>query len=189
MKYRNIHISPKYSEGERVYYGSVPGVPEIDMIEAATQEEFERLFHEAVDEYLLEKRVSTPKRKKGWLYFVSALIALVVIALLTCPDKSKHVEVLKDKVGSVLNEQLIDENSNELEFLGMALVNGVLGKYINNYVTVNDYALFNVGKATLDGKTFPVSIGVFGHVFSVPRKIIEERLNESKEFQDLLEFF
>lgn len=189
MKYRNIYISPKYSEGDKVYYGTVSGVPEIDMIEAETIEEFESRFHDAVDEYMMGKKVQQTKKGSRWLYYVLPLLALIVIALLTCPDKSKHVEVLKDKIGSVLNEQMIDEDSDGFEFLGMALVNGVLGKYINNYVTVNDYALFNVGKATLDGKTFPVSVGLFGHVFSVPRKIIEERLNESKEFQDLLEFF
>jgi hypothetical protein len=189
MKYRNIHISPKYSEGDKVYYGSIPEVPEIEMIEAPTIDEFERLFHYAVDEYLMEKKGSASKRRHGWLYFVLALIALIVIALVTCPDKSKHVEVLKDKVGSVLIEQIAGENAKGDDVLGRALVNGVVGQYLKNSLTVQDYALFNVGKFTYEGESVIVSLGAFGHVFSVPKKLIEDRLKENEDFQRFLDIF
>ena len=189
MTYRNIHISPKYSEGDKLYYGSVPGVPEIEMIEAPTIDEFERLFHYAVDEYLLEKKRSASKRRHGCLYFALALIALIVIALVTCPDKSKHVEVLKDKVGSVLIEQIVGENAKGDDVLGRSLVNGLVGQYFKNSLSVQDYALFNVGKFTFEGEAVVVSIGAFGHVFSVPRETIKERLIENEDFRQFKELF
>lgn len=189
MKYRDLYISPKYSQGDGVYYGNVSGVPEIEMIEAANIDDFERLFHDAVDTYLAEKKGHSSKKRLRWLYFVIPLAALIVIALLTCPDKNKHVDVLKDKVGSVLNEQLIGDSTDGLEMFGVALINGVLGQYIKNYLTVEDYALFNVGKSTIGGETNIVSIGAFGHVFSVPRKTLEKRLKESEEFQELKDLF
>ena len=132
MKYRDYYISPKYSQGDGVYYGSVSGVPEIEMIEAANIDDFERLFHDAIDTYLAEKKGHNSQKRLRWLYVVIPLAAVIVIALLTCPDKSKHVDVLKDKIGS---------------------------------------------------------IGAFGHVFSVPKKTLEKRLNESEEFQELKDWF
>jgi len=189
MKYRNLYISPKYSQEEKVYFGNVSGVSEIDMIEAATIDDFERLFHDAVDDYYMTKQERASKKKLRWLYFVLPLIVLIVIALLTCPDKSKHLEVLKDKMGSVLNEQLLGESSDGYEVLGVALINGVLGQYLKNYVSVEDYALFNVGKAIMGEETNVVSIGAFGHVFSVPKKTLEKRLNESEEFQEIKDLF
>ena len=49
MKYRNYYCTPKFSDGEKMYYGDVEGVPEIAMIEAENLDDFERLFKE---EYL-----------------------------------------------------------------------------------------------------------------------------------------
>ena len=189
MKYRNLYISPKYSQEEKVYFGNVSGVPEIQMIEAATIDDFERLFHDAVDDYLSTKQERASKRRFRWLYFVLPLIALLVIALLTCPDKSKHADVLKDKMGSVLNEQLIGENPEGLEVLGVALINGLVGQYIKNYISVEDYALFSVGKSHIGGANDIVSIGAFGHIFSVSRETLKKRLNESEEFQELKDMF
>lgn len=189
MRYRNLYISPKYSQGDGVYYGTVSGVPEIDMIEAENLDDFERLFHDAVDTYFVEKREHGSKKRLRWLCFVIPIAAIIIIALLTCPDKNKHVDVLKDKIGSVLNEQLIGDSTDGLEVLGAALINGVLGQYIKNYLTVEDYALFNVGKATIGGNTNTVSIGAFGHVYTVPRKTLKKRLNESEEFQQLKDLF
>lgn len=189
MKYRDLYISPKYSQGDGVYYGNVSGVPEIEMIEAANIDDFERLFHDAVDTYLAEKKEHNVKKSLRWLYFVIPLAAVIVIALLTCPDKSKHVDVLKDKIGSIMNEQLIGDSTDGLQVLGVALINGALGQYIKNYLTVEDYALFNLGRATIGDEKHIVSIGAFGHVFSVPKKTLEKRLKESEEFQELKDWF
>lgn len=189
MKYRNLYISPRYSQEEKVYYGNVSEVPEIGMIEAATIDDFERLFHDAVDEYYLEKKEQESKSRFRWLIFVFSVIAIVVIALLTCPDKNRHVEVLKDKIGAVFNEQLIGEDAGGYEVLGRALINGVLGQYIKNYVSVEDYALFSIGKSTLGGESNIVSVGAFGHVFSASKKTLEKRLKESEAFQELNDLF
>ena len=92
-------------------------------------------------------------------------------------------------MGSVLNEQLIGENPEGLEVLGVALINGLVGQYIKNYISVEDYALFSVGKSHIGAENDIVSIGAFGHIFSVSRETLKKRLNESEEFQELKDMF
>ena len=186
MKYRNLYIYPKFSEGEKVYYGNVSGIPEIELVEAANLEDFERLFHEAVDDYLDRKRDKCNGRRTSLIVTISAFVILVAIALVTCPDKNKHVNVLKDRLGSVLNEQTISEKSSDLEVLGMALVNRVLGRVIDNFITVDDYALFSLGRLSLkDHEDIIVSIGIFGHVFTKSKEQMRQALSEIEKSYEL----
>ena len=89
MKYRNHYCSPKYSDGDKCYYGDVDGVPEIETIEAATIDDFERLFHQAVDDYLGKKSFIRPEKRNVWIPILVAA-AVIFLALVTCPDKGKH---------------------------------------------------------------------------------------------------
>ena len=186
MKYRNQVIYPKYSEGEKVYYGNVSGVPEIELIEAATLEDFERLFHDAVDDYLDSKKARKSSNKTGLIVTLVCIIALIVLALVTCPDKKKHMDVLKDRMSAVINEQAaVNENTTDLEVVGIALFNGLMGKMLDNYITVDDYALFSIGKSTIEGSEGVVSFGIFGHVFTKSKEEMKKQLNENKELKGL----
>ena len=186
MKYRNYYINPKFSEGEKVYYGNVSGAPEIELIEAASIEDFERLFHDAVDDYLDSKRTHKSNIKTGLIVTIVCIVALIVLALVTCPDKKKHVEVLKDRMSVVINEQAaVNENTSDLEAVGIALFNGLMGRMLDNYITVDDYALFSVGKSTIKGSEGVVSFGVFGHVFTKSKEEIKKQLNENEELKGL----
>ena len=90
MKYRNHYCSPKYSDGDKCYYGNVEGFPQIPTIEVASIDDFERLFHQAVD----------------------------------------------------------------------------------------DYVVCSVGKYSYDGKDQVVSVGAFGHVFTIPKEKLKQAINE-----------
>ena len=76
MKYRNYYCTPRYSDKEQMYFGVVEGAPKIPTIEAETIDDFERLFHEAVDDYL--ERRQDAKRRAKWGIFIP-LIAVVGI--------------------------------------------------------------------------------------------------------------
>ena len=65
MKYRNYYCSPKFSDGDKSYFGNVDGVPEIPMIEAANLDDFERLFHQAVDDYIDSRGIGKKGSKLG----------------------------------------------------------------------------------------------------------------------------
>ena len=184
MKYRNYFIYPKYSEGDKVYYGNVSGVPEIEEIEAATLDDFERLFHDAVDDYLDDRRAHKSNKKARLIVTIVCIVALIVLALVTCPDKNKHLDVLKDRMSAVINEQVaVNENTSDLEAVGIALFNRLMGRMLDNYITVDDYALFSVGKSTIKGSENVVSFGIFGHVFTKSKEKMKQQLENSDELK------
>ena len=176
MKYRNYYCSPKYSDGDKCYYGDVDGVPEIDIIEAATIDDFERLFHEAVDDYLGRKSFIRPEKRNVWIPIV-VVAAVLFLALVTCPDKSKHTKVLSEQLNSAVTESFAGEGSG-LEAVGMLLSGPIIKTVLNNYLVVDDYFLFSIGRFSFQGEESTVSFGAFGHVFTSSREKMKEKLKE-----------
>ena len=124
MKYRDLYCTPKYSDGEKLYYGQVEGEPSIELIEAATLEDFERLFHQAVDDFLDGQ--GRKRRHFGALIVsVLAVIALGVAMALTCPDKAAH----KEAIVNLCTEAISGENDDEWGILAN-LVGGKLAGVI-----------------------------------------------------------
>ena len=81
------------------------------------------------------------------------LVALVVIASVTCPDKVKHTNALSDKMSSIIADKTRDDESG-LAGLGMLLGNAVSDAVIKNLVSVDDYFLFSLGKVYLLSNLF-----------------------------------
>ncbi|MBR4756049.1 MAG: DUF4359 domain-containing protein [Bacteroidales bacterium] len=178
MKYRNFYCSPKYSEGDNTYYGDVAGTPQIPMIYAKNLDDFERLFHEAVDEFLDWKYKKHSHAKWGCLIALLVVIGILIAAILTCPKKDQHVATISDRISSVLNSQLTEE-SDEFETLGVLLGSALATPIIRNFISVDDYIVCSVGKYTYQGEEQIISLGVFGHVFTVPKERIEETIKSS----------
>ena len=78
------------------------------MIEAGNLEDFERLFKQAVDNYLDNK---PPHKHLGWVIGIFAVILMVGIAIVTCPGKQAH----KDAILAVINETLNEGLKSTLE--------------------------------------------------------------------------
>ena len=175
MKYRNFYCSPKYSEAEKTYYGDVEGTPQIPMIEARNIDDFERLFHQAVDEYLEWKYRKRSRAKWGWLIAFFVVIGLIVAATLTCPKKDQHVAAISDRFTSAMNSQLT-KDSDEYETLGVFLGNALATPIIRNFISVDDYVVCSVGKFSYQGEERTVSVGAFGHVFTVSKEKIKETI-------------
>lgn len=183
MKYKNYYSTPKYSDGDKTYYGNVSGVPDIPMIEAASLDDYERLFRQAVDDYLGSG--SAKKAKWGWIAGV-AIVGLLIIMALTCPKKEKHVEVLNDRVSFLVNDAL-GEQEDELKFLGLLFGNSVTRPFVSNNLSIDDYIFFNVGKFSYNGKEHTVSVGALGHVFSISRRALRDKAMENPDLKELLE--
>ena len=177
MKYRNHYCSPKYSDGDKCYYGNVEGVPQIPTIEAASIDDFERLFHQAVDDYL--DRKSGPRSSAHWGRIITLLliIGLIVAAIFTCPKKEQHVAAISDKVSSVLRDEL-SEDADDFEALGVLLGSALATPFIKNSIYVKDYVVFSVGKFSFQGEENLVSIGLLGHVFTASRENMKQAVDE-----------
>jgi hypothetical protein len=184
MKYRNYYCTPKFSDGEKMYYGDVEGVPEIAMIEAENLDDFERLFKEAVDDYLSGKRESKPRKSLGWIIAAAVVVALLGIAVVTCPDKQAH----KDAILSVINEKLnenIQKNTKDgdegLAVLGASLGTSISGWILDSGLTVDNRFIYSVGKFNTGKEIKKVSVGVFGHVFTFSKEDVDKILKELTE--------
>ena len=187
MRYRNYYCTPKYSDGERMYFGDVEGAPEIPMIEAETIDDFERLFHEAVDDYLDRRRSAKPRTRWGLIIAILVIIGLLVAMVLTCPKKEQHVNVLTEKFSYLLADSAgADKDAN---ILG-AMIGGAIAKQvINAYLIVEDHVLFSVGRLEYKGENNLLSVGAFGHIFTISNKELKRRVEQNKDSQEFLNRF
>ena len=170
MKYKDFYCYPKYSEGEKVYYGNVSGNSDIPMITAASLDDFEHMFHDAVDEYIQIEQDSGSKSKvRSGVFILLFLIALVVTMLVTCPKKEQHVKAISDKVVVAMAEQ--DE---VYAFLSSLTGGSVTKGLINSFVSVDDYLLFSIGKVKNGEERTICSVGLLGHIFTFSESQINE---------------
>lgn len=184
MRYRNYYCSPKYSDGERMYYGDVEGAPEIPMIEADTIDDFERLFHQAVDDYLDRRQAAKPHTKWGLIIAILVIIGLLVAMALTCPKKEQHVTVLTEKMNYILSDTV--DSQDDFKVLSAMFGSAIAKQVLNMYLTVDDYVLFSVGRIEYKGENNLLSVGAFGHIFTISNEELKRRVEQNKDTQDFL---
>ena len=166
MKYKNYYCTPKYSEGDKTYYGEVQGVPGIPLIEA-----------ENLDDRLTVKH----RTRWGLIVTILTILGVVIVMALTCPKKQQHVEVLSDRFSYILGDQIGQDD--DLSVLGTMIGSKIAKGIIDTFITVDDYVLFSVGHVRYDGEDYIVSIGAFGHVFTASKEQIKRRLEQNPEAQ------
>ena len=54
----------------------------------------------------------------------------------------------------------------------------IIKTVLNNYLIVDDYFLFSIGRFSYQGEETTVSFGAFGHVFTSSREKMKEKLKE-----------
>ena len=188
MRYRNYYCTPKLSEGDNTYYGNVEGAPEIPMIEAATLDDFERLFHQAVDDYLDRRGAARPRTNWGLIITLAVVVGLIAVAIATCPKKSAHVAFLTDRINTIVTEELeANGGGGDLAPLGLLFGNAVIVPLVEKTLTVNDNFLFSVGKVSVGGEEKTVTIGAFGHIFSASKEQMKQALKDNKYLNGYLD--
>ena len=187
MRYRNYYCTPKFSDGEKTYYGDVEGAPEIPMIEAETIDDFERLFHQAVDDYLDRRNASKYHTRWGLIVTLLVIIGILIAAVLTCPKKEQHVTVLTEKVNYLLSDTV--GSSDDLKVLGAMFGGAIAKQVLNMYLTVDDHVLFSVGQLEYNGEDNPLSVGAFGHIFTISNEELKRRVEQNKDMQGFLNRF
>ena len=187
MKYRNYYCTPKYSDGDKSYYGDVEGVPSIPMIEAENLDDFERLFHQAIDDYLDDRKTSKSKTRWGLIIAVLAILGILVAMVLTCPKKEQHVNALMENLSYILSDTA--GGDDDIKILGARLGSAIAKPVVNTYLVVDDKILFSVGHFEYNGENNVVSVGAFGHVFTVSKEELKRRIEQNKDSQEFLNYF
>ena len=103
---------------------------------------------------------------------LAIFVGLIVFLFSSCPDKKDHTEALSDSVTQIIGEQVPGLDVSLLNSIpGM---DGVMSLIGDNFVDVDNYFLFSLGKMDLGGKEQVVSFGICGHVFTFNDKIVKE---------------
>ena len=109
------------------------------------------------------------------------LLAVALVAIVTCPGKDKHV----DKIASTVSNVVDDETKGFGKF-AISLIDGLTGKDIVKHsvgeiITVDNYCLLSIGKMEWQGKEHITSVGIFGMVFTMPEEMMKDKLRKAIE--------
>ncbi|MBR6439294.1 MAG: hypothetical protein IKS65_08985 [Bacteroidales bacterium] len=132
---------------------------------------------------------------KKLFIFIIILAALAIVMKVTVPSPEKHYEVAAEKLTELFKEQVSNiEGMDELfEQYGVdadMLADFALTQFqIEDLLTIKDCFIYNVGIVNYDGKDYPLTIGVFNHIFVTTDYIDEiqeahEKMEKLKEKYD-----
>lgn len=125
------------------------------------------------------------------LLLVLIIVSILVGALFSVPSQQAHHDALQDVMGRVASQVAQEKTSGIKDVLktiglgneektkkGYDKLGKALAPTLVKMVKVNDYLLFSVGKLDYEGTLYPVSLGIFGHVFILPLDKIQAALAE-----------
>lgn len=120
---------------------------------------------------------------KKFLITLLVLVGLACVALVTCPDRDAHKQAIMTVVNEKLNEKIgLTESEDDygLALFGKALVSGIGGFALDQMLTVNNHFVYSEGIfMNFNGEKKTISVGVFGHVFTVSKKDIDKALENN----------
>lgn len=110
------------------------------------------------------------------------LLAVGLVAVVTCPDKQAHKDAIMDVVNQKINEGLHtdDQSLQGLSALFGSIGSGIAGGIVNNRLVVKNNFLWSTGEIqNLDGRYNLVSVGVFGHVFTFNKEGLDKAIRNA----------
>lgn len=125
------------------------------------------------------------------------IIAVIVVALAAMlfsvpAEKSHHtaLEPVMAKVASQVAQEKTTGVTKVLKSIGLGneektqkgydKVGKAMAPALVKMVKVNDYLFFNVGKLEYEGTLYPVSLGLYGHVFILPLDKIVKAMSDTE---------
>lgn len=156
----------------------IPLVEATPVIQATPQESIQQQQNQPIE------------RKKSYtgclIGILITLIALVSVMIITCPKTEQHKEVLSTVITNTLNNE-INENENltgntlidnSFKTISNAFAGKVIKAVIDNLIVVDNHIVYSLGKIHYEGKDHIVSIGVFGHIFTVGEDDLKEVMEQ-----------
>lgn len=162
----------KASTDNPVKTEDIPFVEARPIIQAAPQE-------------AVQQPQPVPKKKSHTGCLIGILLTLVILVavmIVTCPKTEQHKEVLSTVITTTVNNAVNDNDNltgntfidNAFKTVSNAFAGKVIETAVDNLVTVDNYVVCSLGKVHYDGKDHIVSLGVFGHIFTVDEDDLQE---------------
>lgn len=123
------------------------------------------------------------------ILFLVILAAVVVGAVVTCPDKKAHKEALADTFAEYASYKIDENKDNGLSDVlneGLKALRKVGGDKVveatlSQFLEVDNYYVLSIGRLKQGGEKKLISIGLFGHVFTPTSSMIDNALKGQKD--------
>ncbi len=117
--------------------------------------------------------------KKLLILIVFLLTALLMV--FTNPDKKAHKNAMMEAIGEYVQEETESRlGNNVLADLSSVLANNSAKAFLNYKLKHHDYYFFSTTSMKMDGKEQLMSVGLFGHVFTFDKEMLEEHLEKAE---------
>ena len=112
--------------------------------------------------------------RKWWIAIF--LLVVVILFAVTTPDKYDHREAINSEVSSAVTSTLVGKVGS-WAVLGNIVVSKIVDLTIDSNLKVDNYLVFSLAKAELDGKNRVLSVGLLNHVWVLfDKKDLEQLL-------------
>ncbi|MBR6988408.1 MAG: DUF4359 domain-containing protein [Bacteroidaceae bacterium] len=123
------------------------------------------------------------------ILFLVILAAVVVGAVVTCPDKKAHKEALADTFAEYASYKIDENKDNGLSDVlneGLKALRKVGGDKVveatlSQFLEVDNYYVLSIGRLKQGSEKKLISIGLFGHVFTPTSSMIDNALKGQKD--------
>lgn len=124
--------------------------------------------------------------KKFTASIVSLACALVMWQAMknTCPPREQHLRAVTDVVERTVDRifeeriQFPEESKQLAEYLSTTIIPQAVEKLTAQRINIKDYGIFSLGNIEqADGETTPISLGLFGKVFTMSDDAAYQYLN------------
>lgn len=119
-----------------------------------------------------------------WLGLAIILFAAILLGV-TCPDKDKHQEVVKENVANALTNTLSDALPlpkplrQMSSAFGGSVVAGVVEPLLDQVLVYHNYVFFSTTTIEFGGKSHTASVGLLGKVFTVGEASMVKALKDN----------
>ncbi len=116
---------------------------------------------------------------------VLILLMIVVLMVLTRPDKQQHKEAMMTAIEDYVTEEAENRlGDNVLAKISKGVVLKTAETALNTKLRENNYQLFNTTYVRLKGEDQILSLGLLGMVFTFDKEMIREKLEEATKVKE-----
>ena len=132
------------------------------------------------------------RRRKRTAKWLAAAAVVFFLLLITCPGEEKHRQTVVDEIAEAAQrENIWQSKDNDLlgafgETLGNMLVAQFADAVVGQFMRVDNYVIFSVGKIRYGGETKTVSFGILGHVFTFDADDIGKAMEKEQQMPDTM---
>ena len=119
------------------------------------------------------------RRHRGWFIALGILIVLCGVMALTNPDRKAHTDAINKMLSDNIKSEMTKVYGGEYADQAISTITSLAEKHSGHFIKVHNYGLFSVGEMEIDGKSSNVSVGLFGHVFTISSAVEEYMKKQS----------